>query len=148
MKSFFRLFAASSLCLLLTVGAFFALWYGAYSMPDEGVSEICVGSQAAPDWYLAQHRVAGKAYYTLRSGRGNTPWDRSFGNRPGSWLYFRRGESGAEENEIFLQRVDGCVWRVDLLTGAVNEIPPPCEPLLPMELLFARTDTDSCDNSY
>lgn len=121
---------------LLTAGCFVALWYGSVTAPDDGVREICVGSVAAPDWYLAEHRVAGKAYYTLRSGRGNTPWDKRFGARPGSWLFLLRGESGREPNELLLQRVDGSVWRVELQTGEVDEVPVPSEAMLPMEVLF------------
>lgn len=122
---------------LLTAGALVALWYGAISTPDASVREICVGSAASPDWYLAEHRVAGKAYYTLRSGHGNTPWDERFGARPGSWLFLLRGESGSEPNELLLQRVDGSVWRVHLLTGEVEEAPAPALPMIPMGALFA-----------
>lgn len=125
---------------LLTAGGFVALWYGAVTTPDDSVREICVGSSAAPDWYLAEHRVAGKAYYTLRSGRGNTPWDERFGARPGSWLFLLRGESGCEPNELLLQRADGSVWRVNLFTGAVEEASVPARPMIPMGALFADSE--------
>lgn len=125
---------------LLAAGAFVALWYGSVTAPDDSVREICVGSETAPDWYLAEHHVAGKAYYTLRSGRGNTPWDERFGARPGSWLFLLRGESGSEANELLLQRVDGSVWRVHLLTGEVEEAPAPALPMIPMGALFADGD--------
>lgn len=125
---------------LLTAGCFVALWYGAVTTPDDSVREICVGSVAAPDWYLAEHRVEGKAYYTLRSGRGDTPWDERFGARPGSWLFLLRGESGREANELLLQRVDGSVWRVNLFTGEVNEAPVPAMPMIPMGELFADSE--------
>ena len=123
--------------VLVTVGGFAALWYASVTAPDDRVREICVGSETAPDWYLAEHHVAGKAYYTLRSGRGNTPWDERFGARPGSWLFLLRGESGSEPNELLLQRVDGSVWRVHLLTGEVEEAPAPALPMIPMGALFA-----------
>lgn len=122
---------------LLTAGALVALWYGAMTAPDASVREICVGSAAAPDWYLAEHGVAGKAYYTLRSGRGDTPWDARFGARPGGWLLMLRGESGCEQDSLLLQRADGSVWRVNLLTGAVDEAPVPSLPMIPMKQLFA-----------
>lgn len=137
MPSLARLLLGFGTALLMS-GGFAALWYGSVTAPDDRVREICVGSETAPDWYLAEHYVAGKAYYTLRSGRGNTPWDEHFGARPGSWLFLLRGESGSDQNELLLQRVDGSVWRVHLLTGEVEEAPAPALPMIPMGELFAK----------
>lgn len=118
-----------TLCILLPAGAFFCLWYGSVNAPDDAVREISLGS---PDWYLAEHRVGPKAYYTLRSGHGNTPWDASYGNRPASLLYYRLGEDGT----LLLQRLDGSVLRVDLRSGSFAEIPSPSAPLAPLSALF------------
>lgn len=133
---------ASLGALMVVLSGFGALWYASITAPDDSVREICVGSVEAPDWYLAEHRVAGEAYYTLRSGRGNTPWDARFGARPGSWLFLLRGESGWEPNELLLQRVDGSVWRVNLFTGEVKEAPAPAKPMIPMGELFADAEEE------
>lgn len=130
MRFFLHRWVGSALCILLPAGAFFCLWYGSVSTPDDAVREITLGS---PDWYLAEHRVGPKAYYTLRSRLGNTPWDASYGNRPASLLYYRLGEDGT----LLLQRLDGSVLRLDLCTGTFGEIPPPSIPLAPLSALFA-----------
>lgn len=122
---------SGALCFLLIVAAFWWLWYRAVNAPDDAVREILIGS---PDWYLAEHRVGPKAYYTLRSDRGNTPWDARFGNRPASLLYYQRGEDGA----FLLQRLDGTVFRLDFRTGTYEETPPPSTPLAPFSDLFLQ----------
>lgn len=119
------------LAVLLTAGAFAALWWSSVHAPDDAVREI---SLAESDWYLAEHRVAGKAYYTLRSTRGNTPWDTRYGNRPGSWLYLQR-----EGDTLFLQRLDGSVLELDLRTGAYHDAPTPSAPFTPLSALFPAT---------
>lgn len=116
------------LAVLLTAGAFAALWWNSVHAPDDAVREIPL---VEPDWYLAEHRVAGKAYYTLRSARGNTPWDTRYGNRPGSWLYLQR-----EGNALFLQRLDGSALELDLRTGAYHDAPTPSTPFTPLSALF------------
>lgn len=118
-----------TLCTLLPAGAFFALWYHAVNAPDDAVREITIGS---PDWYLAEHHVGPKAYYTLRSSLGNTPWDVHYGNRPASLLYYQLGE----DSTLLLQRLDGRILRVDLRSGLFAEIPPPSTPLAPLSALF------------
>lgn len=120
---------SGSLCTMLMTGAFFALWYHAASAPDDAVREITIGSHG---WYLAEHRVGSQAYYTLRSGLGNTPWDGDYGNRPASLLCYQLGE----EDTLLLQRLDGSVLRIDLRSGSYAEIPPPSTPPAPLSSLF------------
>lgn len=123
--------------VVLSVSAcFIGLWRYAVTLPDDAVREICIGSVAYPDWYLAEHRVQGAVYYTIGSGRGDTPWDKRFGNRPGSWLYGR----SLSERELLLQRADGSTWRLDRRTGEVREDPAPSLPLLPLGDLIAADE--------
>lgn len=121
---------SGALCSLLIVAAFWWLWYRAVNAPDDAVREILIGS---PDWYLAEHRVGPKAYYTLRSARGNTPWDARFGNRPASLLYYQLADGGI----LLLQRLDGSVLELDLCTGSYRDASAPSVPLTPLSALFS-----------
>lgn len=114
--------------VLLPACCFLALWLLSLHAPDDAVSEVCI---AAPDWYLAEHRVGSQAYYTLRSVRNDTPWDARYGHRPGSWLYVRQ-----DGDFLFLQRLDGTVLRIHLRTGDYGEVPPPSEPFAPLSSFF------------
>lgn len=118
--------------LLLTAGAWVAFWWQSSTRPDDSVREVCIGSGACPDWYLAEKQVQGAVYYTIYSGCGNTPWDRRFGDRPGGWLY---GLSVSDEL-LLLQRTDGSTWSLDRRTGDFREVPPPQDPLLPLGALM------------
>lgn len=118
------------LAVLLTAGCFVALWYVSVHAADDSVREVVIG---APDWYLAEHRVGPEAYYTLRSARGNTPWDTRYGNRPGSWLYLQQ----AGDDALLLQRLDGTVLRLDLRSGSYRQAPAPSEPLAPLSAFFS-----------
>lgn len=120
------------LVLLLSVGAWVAFWWQSSTRPDDAVREVCIGTAACPDWYLAEKRVQGAVYYTVYSRRGDTPWDRRFGNRPGGWLYGQSLSGG----ELILQRTDGSTWALDLRTGEYREVPPPQEPLAPLGSLI------------
>lgn len=133
MKGLLNRWTLGALAVLLLLSAFAALWHVSVHAPDDAVQEIRIGTETSPDWYLAEHRVAGKAYYTLRSARGDTPWDARYGSRPASLLYLQ-----CEEETLLLQRLDGSVLRLDLRTGAFSDAPTPSEPLLPLSALFAE----------
>lgn len=120
------------LSVLLTAGCFLALWFCSVSAPDDAVREISIGR---PDWYLSEHRVGAETYYTLRSARGDTPWDICYGNSPASLLYFRR----EGEESLLLQRLDGSIFRIDFCTGRFCEAPMPSEPMEPLQKAFVGT---------
>lgn len=123
-------------CLASVISVFVILWWWPQVRPDDGVREICIGSVSSPDWYLAEKRVSNAVYYTIRSGRGDTPWDHRFGAKPGGWLY---GVS-LSEHELLLQRADGSTWSLDRRSGEVREVPVPQIPLLPLGCFFAESD--------
>lgn len=123
---------AALIVVALTVGAWVAFWWQSAARGDDTVREICIGSAAYPEWYLAEKRVAGAVYYTIYSRCGNTPWDRRFGDRPGGWGYGRF----VSESELLLQRTDGSTWSLDRRTGDFREVPPPQDPLLPLGALI------------
>lgn len=131
MRGLLHTWTIGTAAVLLLLGAFVALWFFSVHAPDDAVREIRIGSATSPDWYLAEHRVAGKAYYTLRSARGDTPWDARYGKRPASLLYLQR-----EEESLLLQRLDGSVLRLDLRTGTFSDAPSPSEPTIPLSSLF------------
>lgn len=120
------------LALLSAAGVWVAFWWQSSTRPDDSVREVCIGSPACPDWYLAEKQVQGAVYYTIRSRGGGTPWDRRFGDRPGGWLY---GLSVSDEL-LLLQRTDGSTWSLDRRTGEYREVPPPQDPLLPLGALM------------
>lgn len=137
MKSIVVKACIALLAVLLTAGVWVAFWWQSATRPDDAVREICIGSAAYPDWYLAEKQVAGAVYYTIYSRRGNTPWDRRFGDRPGGWLY---GQS-VSASQLLLQRTDGSTWRLDRCTGEYREVPPPQEPLIPLGGFFGNAQT-------
>lgn len=128
MKLLLNKWVGGTLGGLLTVGCFLALWFCSVNAPDDAVREIAI---ASPDWYLAEHRVGPKAYYTLRSDRGNTPWDEVYGNRPASLLYYQ-----LTDDTLLLQRLNGSVLSVDLRTGSYHEVSTPSTPFTPLSALF------------
>lgn len=116
--------------VMVAVDSFLLLWFCTADTPDDAVHEIPIG---ASDWYLAEHCVGSKAYYTIRSARGNTSWDKRYGNRPASLLYYQLADDGT----LLLQRIDGSVLRLDLLSGSWQEAPVPDTPLAPLSVLFS-----------
>lgn len=132
MRLLFHRWVLALLCVLLTAGSFVALWHTALHRPDDAVREINIGLPNEHGWFLAEHSVEGKAYYTLRSQRGDTAWDKRYGIRPASLLFFSQGEDAC----LYLQRIDGTVLRLHLLTGEFTEAPLPSDPMLPLSRLF------------